>query len=350
MDLQGSYVLPGLFNMHNNLSLVFPFKDTDPNESPAITVLRCFKRAQDALLAGVTTLRTVGEQNRADIYLRRMINEGWVRGPRLFVAGKALSVVGGHGAGFGQHELSGAEEFRRAARAELSLGANHLKIFITGGIAKKEEAFEESQMTREEMEAVTTVARSKGTYVCAHSGGSRPIIAAAEAGVKCFEHGYVLSREAARTVKEYQGYLDPTLSVTRSPEWMKEHHFEGWTIEKAVSAGDTHLQSAKNAVAEGVKMLNGTDMPAGDLNRGVNVTVREIEFLMDAGLTSIEALRAATTNAAELCGVADQLGQVKQGYMADLISVPSNPISDIGALERIKLVMKDGVIIRNDLD
>jgi len=348
MDLGGRYVLPGLFNMHNNLSLVFPFKDTDVNESPAVTSLRCYKRARDALLAGVTTLRTVGEQNRADIYLRKMIDGGWVEGPRMFVAGKGLSAVGGHGSDFGQNELSGPEEFRKAARYELSLGANHLKIFITGGIAKKEEAFDEPQMTKQEMEAVTSVARSKGTYVCAHAGGSRPIVTAVEAGVKCFEHGYVLSREAARAIREADGYLDPTLSVTRSPEWMNENHFELWTIEKAVSAGDTHLESARNAVSEGVKMLVGTDMPAGDLSKGVNATVREIEYLTDAGLTPVQAIRAATTNPAELCGVAEKSGQVKEGYLADLIALPSNPLSDIRALEKIQFVMKGGLVIRID--
>lgn len=350
LDLEGSFVLPGLFNMHNNLSLVFPFKNTDLSESSAITALRCFRRASDALEAGVTTLRTVGEQNRADIYLRKMINDGWVRGPRLFVAGKGLSAVGGHGSDFGQHELSGAEEFRKAARHELSLGADHLKIFITGGIAKREEEFEDSQMTRSEMEAVASVARSRGKYVCAHAGGSAPIMVAVEAGVKCFEHGYVLSREAARAIKESGGYLDPTLSVTRSPEWMREHGFEQWTIEKAVSAGETHLQSIKNAISEGVKILNGTDMPAGDLNRGVNATVRELEFLVDSGLSAIGALRAATVNAAELCGVRDKLGQVKENYLADLIAVPSNPISDIKALEKIMFVMKGGEVIRNEFE
>jgi imidazolonepropionase-like amidohydrolase len=349
IDLKGSFLLPGLFNMHNNLSMVFPFKNTDSRESPAITSLRCYKRAYDALLSGVTTLRTVGEQNRADLYLRRMINEGWVKGPRMFCAGKALSVTGGHGSDFGQNELDGPNEFRKAARHELSMGANHLKIFITGGIAKREEAFEEPQMTRDEMEAVTSVARSKGTYVCAHAGGSRPIITAVEAGVKCFEHAYVLSTEAAKSIKETGGYLVPTLSVTRSPEWMKENGFEEWTIEKAVSAKETHLRSIKNAVAEGVTILNGTDMPAGDMNRGVNVTAREMEFLTDAGLSSIDAIRAATTRAAELCGIQDQLGQVKEGYFADLISVQSSPISDIKAMHNIRFVMKDGKIIRNDL-
>ena len=349
IDLNGSFLLPGLFNMHNNLSLVFPFKNTDVNESPAITVLRCYRRAHDALLGGVTTLRTVGEQNRADLYLRRMINEGWVKGPRMFCAGKALSVTGGHGSDFGQNELDGPYEFRKAARHELSLGANHLKIFITGGIAKKEEAFEEPQMTRDEMEAVTSVAKSKGTYVCAHAGGSRPIMTAIEAGVKCFEHAYVLSREAARSMKESGSYLVPTLSVTRSPEWMRENGFEEWTIEKAVAARETHLQSIKNAVAEGVCILNGTDMPAGDVNRGVNVTAREMEFLTDAGLPPLEAVRAATTYSAELCGVQDQLGQVKEGYLADLISVPISPISDIRAMHDIDFVMKCGEIIRNDL-
>jgi imidazolonepropionase-like amidohydrolase len=236
IDMKGSYyVLPGLFNMHNNLSMVFPFKDTDPNESPAVTVLRCYKRALDALEAGVTSLRTVGEQNRADVYLKKMINEGWVRGPRIFAGGKGLGATGGHGSDFGQVEADGSDEFRKAARRELSLGADHLKIFITGGIAKKEEGLEEPQMTREEMAAVVSVARARGTYVAAHAGGSRPIVAAAEVGVKSFEHAYVLSREAARAVRDAGGVIVPTLSVTRSPEWMRENHFEEWTIEKACS-------------------------------------------------------------------------------------------------------------------
>ncbi len=181
LDMQGSYLLPGLFNMHNNLSMVFPFRDTDLSEPLAITVLRCYRRADDALKAGITSLRTVGEQNRVDLYLKKMINTGWVRGSRIFAGGKGLGRTGGHGSDFGQVEADGPAQFERAAKEELSLGADHLKVFITGGIAKEEEALEEPQMTREEMAAVVSVVRAHRTYVAAHAGGSRAITVAAEA-------------------------------------------------------------------------------------------------------------------------------------------------------------------------
>jgi imidazolonepropionase-like amidohydrolase len=349
IDLDGFYIMPGLINVHNNLSLVFPFKLTNPNEPESVTVLRCYRRAYDALLAGVTCLRTVGEIHRVDIHLRNMINAGWIEGPRIIAGGKGLGVTGGHGSSFGQVEADGVEEFRKAARRELALGADHLKIFITGGIAKLEEEFGEMQMTKDEIAAVTSVARSRGTYVAAHVGGSTAIIEAAEAGVTSFEHGYIINREAAKAIKEVSGYLVPTLSVTRSEEWMRANNFEEWTIYKALSIKDRHMESIKLAISEGVTLVCGTDIPPGDLNEGINATVREIEFIKEAGLNELEAIRTATINAAKLCRMENKVGLVKPGYKADLIAVPRNPLKDIRQLERIKFVMKGGEIIRNDI-
>jgi imidazolonepropionase-like amidohydrolase len=349
INLRGSYVLPGLYNMHNHFSIVFPFRDTDPDESAGITALRGYRRAQDALEAGVTSVRCVGEINRIDLDMRRMVESGWVRGPRIIAAGKPLGVTGGHGSGLMQIDCDGADEFRKAARRELSLGADHVKIFISGGIAQKGEGFNESQMSRDEMEAVVSAARSKGTYVVAHSSGSEQIMAALEAGVKCFEHAYVLNREAARMMKNFNAYLDPTLTVTRSPGWMREHNFEEWTIKKAVAGGRTHLESIRTAVSEGVKIICGTDMPPGEMNEGVRTISREIEFLCDAGLSPLEAIRAATLYSAELCRTSDTTGLVKAGYFADLVAVRTNPLKDVKSLRQIGLVMKDGEIIKNEL-
>lgn len=348
VDLQGCYVMPGLINAHNNLSIEFPFEKTNPNEDPAVTVLRCYRRALDALRSGVTTLRTVGEINRADIALKRMIGEGWVEGPRIIASGKGLTSTGGHGAGFGQIEADGPHEFLKAARRELAYGADHIKIFISGGIAKPEEEFDEPQMTREEMQAVVHAAKAKRTYVAAHAGGSNTILAAVEAGVSCFEHGYILNREAAKAIRSVNGYLVPTLSVTRSPEWMRMNRFSEEVIEKALSAADRHTESLRNAVSEGVTIVAGTDLPPGDLNGGVNATVREIEFMVEAGLSRLEALRAATLNAARLCRVADRIGLIGRGYYADLIAVPRNPLEDVKALRSILFVMKDGQVIKDE--
>lgn len=347
IDLKGKYLMPGLFNMHNNLSMVFPFKNTNLRESPAITVLRCYRRALDAFYSGITTLRTVGEMHRVDIYMRNAINRSLLAGPRVYAAGKGLGSYGGHGSEFGQIQARGPSDFGKKARRELEQGADHLKIFITGGIAKKEEEFSELQMTYEEMKAVVTEAEVYGTYVTAHAGGSHAITQAVNAGIKCIEHGYIMNKETAEYMKKCGVFLVPTLSVTRSPSWMKANGFEEWTIRKALDAKTTHTISVRNAMRAGVKILVGTDLPPADLNDGVNATVREMEFLSEIGLSNIEILRGATSYCAELCcRKGEKLGMLKAGYIADIIGTEGNPLKDIKALEKITFVMKEGEVIK----
>ena len=347
-DLEGAYVLPGLINCHVHLSIVFPFYETNPNESPALTALRCYRRGIDALRAGVTTVRTVGEQHRADIHLRTMIEKHWVEGPRIFSAGQGLSVTGGHGSGFGAVAADGPEDFRKKARTEFFAGANHLKIFISGGIGQRHESFEECQMTTEEIEAVVSVARSKNSYVAAHSGGSENILKAVKGGVASFEHGYIIDRKTARVMKDQGCFLCPTLGVSRSPEWMRDHRFEEWTIEKAVGAGAEHMESVRNAIREGVTIVNGTDAPPGDHDRGVNLTVREAEHYVEAGLSPLGAIQSCSVNPARMMGVTGWLGQVSPGYGADLVAMRGNPLKDIRAMRKIFFVMKAGKVVRHD--
>ena len=346
IDMKGQYVLPGLFNVHCNLCHEFPFSHQNLDESAAATALRIYRAALSALEGGITTLRTCGEINRGDIYVRDYINKGKLIGPRILASGKAITVSGGHGTGLGSTVADGPDEFRKAARYELAMGADHLKIFITGGLAKTTETFEEKQMTREEIEAVTSVASSKGTYVVAHSGGSGAIRDAAEAGVASFEHAYSLDRETARLLKEKNCFLTPTLSVTRSPVWMKDN---GMDSRRALAAGPAHLESIKNAVQAGVQIVTGTDLPPGDLNDGVNVTVREVEFLVTAGLSPLEALRASTIRAAKLLRIDKEVGLIKESYYADIVAVPENPLDDVKALQNIGFIMKGGKIIKNQI-
>lgn len=346
IDLDGAYLLPGLISCHTHFSIVFPFNETDPNESPAITAFRAQKRATDTLRAGITTVRTVGEKHRIDITLRAMIKKGWAEGPRIVAAGQSISTTGGHGSGFGAVEADGADEFRKAARRELAAGANHIKIFITGGIAHRGESFSEPQTSVEEMEAAVAVARSKNTYVTAHAGGSEPIQKAIKAGLECFEHAYQIDRQTARAMREAGAYLVPTLGVTRSPEWMKANRFEDWTIDKALAGGAEHLDSIRYAVEAGVKIVNGTDIPPGDMDGGVTVAVREMEHMVTAGLSPLESLRATTLRAAELLRLASDIGVVEPGYAADLIAVRENPLKNVAALHHIHFVMQAGRVIR----
>ena len=346
IDLQGIYLLPGLISCHTHLTIVFPFNLSDPNEDPAISALRAYRRGQDALHAGVTTVRTVGELNRADLALRKAYSYGWVTGPRIFSAGLGVSVSGGHGHGF-TAEADGVDDFRKKCRLDLLAGANHIKIFLTGGIAHKDETFSESQMCDDEIEATVQVARSKGTYVCAHVGDSEPIMRGVRAGVRCFEHTYNLDSAAADAIKKENGFIVPTLGVTRSKDWMNSRGFEGWTICKAVSAGGDHLESIKTAVKAGVTLVNGTDIPPGDTDDGASIVVREMEHCLAAGLTPLEVIQTATINAAKLIN-SDCLGEIKVGSKADFICVASNPLENISHLRNICFVMQNGLVVRDD--
>ena len=348
LDLGGRYLMPGMISVHTHLSVVYPFDATDESENPGLTVLRSLGRAREALNAGVTTLRTLHEQNRADLLLRQAAKEGWIRIPRIFASGRALSTTGGHGRDLDCSYADGADGFLAAARAELAAGADHLKIFITGGIAHLGEQFDCAQMTAEEMRAVTRAAEEHGTYVTAHAGSSGAIREAMDAGVRCFQHGYSLDEETAAEMARRGVYLTPTLSVTRCPEWMADHNFTEWQIELAVRTGEGHLASIKNAVRAGVTMLNGTDYPPGEPIDGTVVAVREMEFMVEAGLSSTEALRTVTTNPAALLGVSDEIGAVEPGYVADLIVIDSDPTADVSNMRQISMVIQAGELIRDD--
>ena len=346
IDMQGAYILPGLISCHTHLTIVFPFSLSDPSEDAAMSAYRAYSRGQDALRAGVTTVRTVGELNRADIALRKSIDAGWVTGPRIYSAGLGVSVTGGHGHGF-TAEADGADDFRKKCREDLLAGANHIKIFMTGGIAQKDETFSEAQMSDEEIRATVEVARSKGTYVCAHVGDSEPIMKGVKAGVRSFEHAYNLDFSTASAIREAGGYVVPTLGVTRSRDWMRSHGFAEWTICKAMAAASDHLESIRTAVKAGVTLVNGTDIPPGDTDDGAPIAVREMEHCLEAGLSPLQVIQTSTINAAALINN-DKLGVIKPGAKADFIATFGNPLEEISRLREIFFVMQGGRIIRDD--
>jgi len=348
LDLAGAYLAPGIISCHAHLSIVFPFSDSDEHEHPGKTALRAARRAADALRAGVTTVRTCHENHRIDIALRDMIAAGWAEGPRIVAAGRGVDSTGGHGAGQGCAVADGPAEFLKNARAELAAGADHVKIFLSGGIAQQHEEFGHTQVSPEEIAAAVYAAQSHGTYVTAHAGDSGPINAGLDGGVRCYEHGYRLDEPTAARLAAASAWLVPTLTVSRSGPWMKEHGFEEWTIKKALDAADEHLESTRRAVRAGVNIANGTDAPPGDLSAGVPMAVCEAENLVEAGLTAVGALRASTLDAARLCRLEHETGRVEAGLAADLIALPENPLEDIRALRGIFLVMGAGRIVRND--
>ena len=193
------------------------------------------QNAREALYAGITTTRSVGERHGVDFALRAAVDAGQVPGPRIFTGGYALAISGGHGVRqLGPAiEADGPYEFRKAARGQLKKGADHIKIMISGGISGQFESIASSQMARDEMEAVVEVAHNAGKRVCAHSGGAAAMLQAIEAGVDCLEHGYFLTEEVAKLMVERGTFLVPTICVSRADDYKRRIGASEWRSAKA---------------------------------------------------------------------------------------------------------------------
>jgi imidazolonepropionase-like amidohydrolase len=341
IDAAGRFALPGLISCHTHLSIVFPMSATQEGENPASTVLRAAKRARAALEAGITTVRCVHEQNRADLWLRDAKRQGWAEAPRIFGAGRAITTPNGHGAGQACVTAEGEDEFFLAASEELKATADHVKIFINGGLARPGEDMSRSEMTDGELDGVVRAAREHGTYVVAHSGASLAIRQALAHGVRCFEHAYELDTQTASLLASEGAYLTPTLVVTRCEPWMRANGFDDAAIARAQAAADGHLQSIKNAIASGVPLLCGTDLPPADDVGGLPSTVVELMLLEEAGLSRLAALQTATLNPARLMRAEDQIGRLGEGLRADVMVLDDNPLDDLAALGRVSAVLQD---------
>jgi imidazolonepropionase-like amidohydrolase len=347
-DLGGRFLMPGLISCHTHLSVVYPFDATNEQESAGLSTIRAAARASDALLAGITTIRCVHEMNRADLLLRQSAREGWLQVPRIFGAGQALSSTGGHGWGMGCTYADGPEQFLAAARAELAAGADHIKVFITGGLAHAGEVMTGMQVTAAEVGSAVRAAREKARYVVAHAANSAAIREALQAGVRSFEHAYELDDQTARAIAAQGAFLTPTLCCTRMPEWMRGHAFSADQVERAMAVGPQHLDSIKRAVDAGVTLVNGTDYPPGEPGDGTVVAVREMEFMAEAGLDPAAVLRSVTVSPARLLQAQRELGQVKEGFLADLIAVDADPTRSVSAMREVSFVLAAGSVVRDD--
>ena len=243
----------------------------------------------------------------------------------------------------------GEDEFYLAASEELKAGADHIKIFINGGLAREGEDLSQSEMTDKELTGAVRAAGDHDTYVVAHSGASAAIRQALSRGVRCFEHAYELDKPTASLLAREGAYLTPTLVVTRCEPWMRANSFSEATIVNARAAADGHLQSIKNAIAAGVPLLCGTDLPPADDVGGLPATVLEMKLLEEAGLSRLAALQTATTNPARLMGVPDQIGQLQPGFRADLVVVDENPLDDLAALGSVRVVLQEGRAVKRTL-
>jgi imidazolonepropionase-like amidohydrolase len=351
LDLGGAHVMPGLLNMHTHLSLSLPGPGGDAvsNLSPHALSLYMAWGATRTLQSGVTTVRCVGEKEHAEFALRQAIEDGWLAGPRIFTAGRAVACTGGHG----HHDTlalqcDGADSFRQGTRAQIAAGADLIKVMISGGIAGEHERIDTPQLTDEEMAAVIDTAHAWGRRVTAHAGPAPIIEAAVRLGLDCVEHGYQLTEPVVKLMAERGTSLVPTLIVTRCKDFFDSIGVPEWMQQRSLGAGPRHVESYQLALAAGVEIMLGSDMPPFQPTDGTTATVRELEYMAEFGLAPLDALRAATIVPARWLGAGDRIGTVEPGKFADLIAMDADPTEDVSALRSLRWVMKGGEVVRDD--
>ena len=349
----GMWLIPGLMNMHVHFGLVLPGAAGAAlaNETEAELALRMAASARASLAAGVTTVRLTGERAHVDLALKRAIDGGSAEGPRIFSAGEAVQVTGGHGSDVGEVANDGPYQFREAVRKEIRAGASWIKIAISGGIATQGGDIAAAYMTDDEIRAVTDIAHRLGAKVTAHSGSPSATLDAIAAGVDCIEHGYFLTPDVLRLMAETGTWYVPTILVSQPATlpFFERIGSPDWYLARVATVGRRHWESLRTAIAAGVGIALGTDQLPHEPNDGTIATVREAEYYVEAGMTPLQSLQSATIAPARMLGVERELGSIAAGKLADLVAVAGDPTRDISALRNIKFVMKDGRVVTNDL-
>jgi imidazolonepropionase-like amidohydrolase len=356
VDASDHYLLPGLIDCHVHLAL--PPDVADPlvaaRRSDAAVTLDYALAAERTLLGGVTTARDVGGWNHVEFAVRAAIEAGRARGPRLFLAGKLLSITTGGAAYYpGMYDVAdGPEQVRAAARRQLAAGADLLKVMATGALLSSEtEDAGAIQFRPDELEAAVTIARDNRKHVAAHAHALAGIRNAVQAGCDSIEHGTYADRAVLRLMAKKGTYLVPTncpfdaaLGDPTTKETMPAH-----LLERLATARATHRRAIALAYRLGVPIAMGTDAGTPGNHHGKNV--RECELMVtESGMKPSDVLHAATLGAAALLRQERRLGSLEEGKLADVIACAEDPLADIGALASLALVMKDGTIHRCSLD
>ena len=349
--LPGKWLVPGLMNMHVHFGLKLPGKmmEETANETDGGLALRMAVNARRALFAGTTTVRTPGEDKDAVFALKTSIDRGEHPGPRIFPAGSPIAPTGGHSAEPLLDGIDGPDAVRKEARRQILLGAKWLKIMISRGIASTGE-MRASDMTLEEMKAATDVAHRQGVKVSAHTGSPQATLEALEAGVDSFEHGYFLNAEVFRRMKEAGAWYVPTIVVSQAGamEFFRKIQSPPFYLARVQLVGKAHWAALQAAIRANVNIAMGSDQFPHEPNEGTVASVRETELYQEAGMSHLQALQAATLNAARMLGAEQDLGSISVGKYADLIALDADPTQDIRALRTLHWVMKGGQVVRDD--
>lgn len=362
IDLSKSTVLPGLIDCHVHITSQFdggnPIAE-EVTETRFDSAVKATAYARATLLAGFTSVRDVGADTDVVVALKKQIAAGAVPGPRMWVSGAALGPTGGHtdqstglnpelsDSTWAQNIIDGPEEARKAVREHKKLGADLIKIMPSGGVLSVDDDPRRKLMTDDEIRAVVDTAHSLGLKVAAHAHGKAAIDAAVRLGVDSIEHGSFADRESYKLMKEHGTYLVPTLLVAQTVYDVAKAHPEQLnpsSAQKALAVAPRVRKNLHDAYEAGVKIAFGTDQALAPHGRNA----KEFVLMVQAGMSPMDAIVAATGSAADLIGSAQDIGSVQQGRYADLVAVAGDPLSDITELERVQFVMKGGVIYKEN--
>jgi len=361
IDLMDKFVLPGLIDCHTHLTFELPPMQMrlrkQLTEDATYEAVDGTHNALKTLMAGFTTVRNVGSGGAAIYALRNRIAEGVIPGPRILAAGKSISVTGGHADPTNGINpalspaltstdgiANGPDEFRHATRERIRQGSDLIKITSTGGVLSNTAAGLGQQMFDDEIEAVVQTAHMMGRKVACHAHGTDGINAALRAGVDSIEHGTYLDDSSIALFKETGAYLVPTIHAGKfvaekaaDPAW-----FNPAIKDKAKAVGPIIQDAFARAHKAGVNIAFGTDVGVGA--HGTNAL--EFVYMTEAGMSPADAIKAATVNAADLCGIGDTVGKLTKGYQADIIAVDVNPLEDVTTLQNVTFVMKGGKVFK----
>lgn len=360
IDLSNYWVMPGFMDLHVHLEM----------QSSPSTYLDRFRKdkadlaydaavfAKRTLMAGFTTVRDLGGSG-VNTSLARAIELGKVEGPRIFSAGKAIATTGGHAdptngyradlmgdPGPKEGVINSREEARKAVRQRYKNGAQVIKITATGGVLSLAKSGMAPQFTLEELEGIVEAANDLGMITAAHAHGAEGMKRAVLAGITSIEHGSLMTEEVMDLMVEHGTYYVPTLSAGIFT--MEKAEIEGYypeiVVPKAKTIGAQMQGTFGKAYAKGVKIAFGTD--CGVSPHGENA--KEFQYMVEAGMTPEDAIRSATIEAARLLRIEEELGQMKKGYIADIVAVKKDPLKDIKILQDVSFVMKQGKIYKYD--
>lgn len=360
VDLKNKTVLPGFIDLHIHIegqsspsAYIQRFTDNEADVALQSTVY-----AKNTLMAGFTTVRDLGGSG-VNIALRKAINKGSVVGPRIFTAGKAIGTTGGHAdptngmkkslmgdPGPKEGVVNSPEDGKKAVRQRYKDGADVIKITATGGVLSVAKSGQNPQFTIEEIKAITETAKDYNMLTAAHAHGDEGMQRAIKGGIKTIEHGTLMSEETMDLMIQYNSFLVPTITAGKQVTEKAKipGYFPEVVAQKARDIGPKIQGMFQRAYKKGVPIAFGTD--AGVFPHGENA--REFSYMVEAGMPIMAALKSATVTNAELLGMGSNLGQLKEGFLADIVAVDENPKDNVETLKNVVFVMKEGKIYKSE--